>query len=379
MLCAGWKTTGCVWFGVDTVGSIERPLFVPRRGSPLARIMQGKHVRRTPDATRKATVDIKQLSGSRVIAVLGLLVVTVLLGSCAAVVVASTALPGCESCHFDQPGFEQATRATPHGQVACVECHVQTDSVVARTKFGFYETFGMVVPILDTTTSDVAAIDDARCLACHSEVSTGISESRGIRINHSACAVESPCVDCHSEVGHGGATSWPRVVSMNDCVDCHKRTQAPLECASCHVGKGDSAAVTKPEFAVTHGPNWQETHGMGQMSACSVCHQEDKCAACHGPGVPHSANFVNDHPASSTLPGAKCNECHQKQFCDDCHGTEMPHPAAFASQHPQIVDQDGERPCMRCHAQSDCDDCHTRHIHPGGSVGPIPAPSRDGD
>jgi len=325
-------------------------------------------------------VDIRQLSGSRVVALLGLAVAILLVGSFAAVVVATTALPGCESCHFDQPGFAEATQATVHGEVTCVACHVDKDNVIPRAKFGVYEAFGMWVPVLDVSSSDVAAVNDQRCLSCHREVNDRTIESRGLRIKHSACAAENPCVDCHSEVGHGQATTWPRVASMNACVDCHKRTKNSLECASCHVGRGESAAISKPEFAVTHGPNWQETHGMGQMSACSVCHQEDKCAGCHGPGVPHSPNFVTDHPASSILPAAKCTECHQQKFCDDCHGTQMPHPARFASQHSEIVAKDGEQPCLRCHAKSDCDECHSKHVHPGGSgVGPLPTPSREGD
>jgi positive regulator of sigma E activity len=95
--------------------------------------------------------------------------------------------------------------------------------------------------------------------------------------------------------------------------------------------------------------------------------------------VPHSANFVEEHAKLATLPDAKCTGCHAKTFCLDCHQLEMPHPAGFAKSHSTVVEREGEQLCLRCHAKTDCSGCHEKHIHPGGSVGPIPAPKVGGN
>lgn len=315
-------------------------------------------------------METQHSSGRRIAALLGLVAGFLLLAAIAAVGVTTTALPGCEGCHYDRSGFKSATLAASHGDTPCVSCHVDTGSLVERTKFGVYEAYGMYLPLLDTEASDIGLVRDGRCLSCHKEVETRIVKSDGLIMKHASCAKGRRCVDCHSEVGHGSATSWARVTSMNDCVSCHKKTRNSLKCETCHAGRGETKSIAEPEFAVTHGPNWQKTHGMGQMSVCSVCHDENKCARCHGAGVPHATDFIQQHPALSTGPDAKCTTCHRKKFCDDCHQLEMPHPKRFAAAHSRMVKAEGDQKCLRCHAKTDCEGCHVKHIHPGGSVGP---------
>ena len=290
------------------------------------------------------------------------------------VVVGATAatLPGCRGCHFKDATFKRATAATPHGQIDCVACHVSRSDVLQRTKFAVYETFGMRVPLLDPSATDTGQPKDLLCLNCHQAVRRGVTEASGLRIKHSACARGRRCVDCHSTVGHGSATKWVRTSSMNDCVRCHRDQSVSLECEECHTGQVRGERPKWPEFTVTHGPNWLKTHGMGDMTMCSECHESSKCASCHGPGVPHPANFILDHAATSQLPAAKCTMCHQKTFCQGCHGIEMPHPESFVSQHSRIVAESGRARCLRCHDESDCENCHVRHVHPGGSVGNLP-------
>lgn len=316
---------------------------------------------------------------SRVALALGLIVAVILLGMFVAVGVASTALPGCQSCHFKNADFKTATTATAHSQVSCVECHVQTDSVLPRTKFGVYEVYGMWLPILDPTSTDVVSVKDDRCMKCHEVIEKEIVQSSGLRIKHSSCAKSRECVDCHSRVGHGSATRWPRVFSMNDCVTCHKEERVTLACTACHVGRTEDRPLIGAEYTVTHGPTWMKTHGMGQMSSCSVCHQAGSCSRCHGPGVPHTPNFVSDHSAIAVQRDAKCSMCHDKSFCIGCHQMEMPHPPTFKPAHSSLVKRDGDAKCLRCHLKADCSECHESHIHPGGSVGPIPAPATGGN
>ena len=139
---------------------------------------------------------------------------------------------------------------------------------------------------------------------------------------------------------------------MNDCTSCHVAEKVSIECETCHTGRSTTMRIAKPEFGVTHGPTWRQTHGMGQMSSCSVCHAEDSCSDCHGPGVPHSSGFLLDHAAISMQDGAECLSCHDDAFCYSCHLTEMPHSSGFVETHSDTVEADGEAPCLRCHRHS---------------------------
>lgn len=322
----------------------------------------------------------KQRMRPRILDIFAILVALVALAAVAAVTVASVGLPGCESCHLKDAGFSEATRATSHAKAdtTCIDCHVLKSNIIERTRFGVYEAFGMWVPLLDPTSTDATMPQDSRCLRCHADVMDKVVKTRGLAVVHAACSVGKRCTDCHSEVGHGDATPWPRGLSMNDCASCHKTKSAPLACDSCHLGKVERTAAADPEFAFTHGATWQQTHGMGQMSSCSLCHKSDACARCHGPGVPHGSDFMKEHSAASLQEGATCLACHQQTFCFSCHLIDMPHTKEFISGHSDIVKKDGEGGCMRCHTVVDCDTCHITHVHPGGAVGKIPSPGRGG-
>ncbi len=348
-----WLVTSCL---IQSRGGLE-----PTDGRQAGRVTVGR-----------------EAPSSRAVGIAGVILVALVLVACAALGVTTAVLPGCEGCHFGRPTFEAATRGTAHGHVACVECHVQTGLLLPRAKFAFYEIVGMRLRLVDPSSTDVAFVKDGQCLSCHANVMTSVTATAGLRVNHASCSVGRRCVDCHSVVGHGPATRWPRVSSMNDCVACHKKTQAPLVCSACHVGRSELRPFVGPEWALTHGPTWRQTHGMGQMSVCSLCHSEDKCSRCHGPGVPHPANWISSHPTVAVRADAKCAMCHQKTFCLGCHQTEMPHPATFARGHSRFVQLKGSQLCLRCHAQTDCDTCHLRHVHPGGSVGNVPRPKTGG-
>lgn len=118
---------------------------------------------------------------------------------------------------------------------------------------------------------------------------------------------------------------------------------------------------------MTHGPEWKNTHGMGDAATCSVCHAAADCVECHGVGVPHEASFVDVHASYALQPKEQCSSCHKQTFCDACHRTAMPHPAGFTQQHPTAA-KDKPELCERCHAESDCKNCHVKHSHPGGAV-----------
>jgi hypothetical protein len=274
-------------------------------------------------------------------------------------------LPGCRSCH-NRDGFRAATATAPHAGVDCRSCHVPAGPV-GRVAFSLRQPLHMFVPISGGAERDAAAVPDSRCLACHEDVQTAVVASHGIRISHKSCAVGAACSDCHSATAHGKATSWVRSYEMGRCLTCHV-TEAQTACDLCHEGRRPASRIKSGTFAVTHGPQWRSTHGMGDGATCMVCHQQNDCVGCHGPGVPHGADFIETHAESAAQRGAKCEGCHEASFCDACHGTHMPHTARFTRGHAKIA-SGGSATCKRCHADSDCTNCHVKHVHPGGAVG----------
>lgn len=283
-----------------------------------------------------------------------------------AVVFAATAvaLPGCRACH-DSKAFVTQTGKSSHAKIECVRCHVQP-GVAQRVVYTYHLIFGMTLRVAPTGSGPVAGIPDSTCRSCHEVVMSKLTTSRGLSIQHARCSKGRMCTDCHAQAAHGTAVSWATSADMNTCLDCHARDT----CTTCHVSRSSYERISTGEWAVTHGPSWRQTHGMGSLKTCIACHAADYCVRCHGIALPHAAGYVRDHPAEANAHRKDCTGCHMQAFCDRCHGLEMPHPAIFTPAHSFIVEQQGSTRCLRCHLQEDCDLCHVRHVHPGGAVLP---------
>lgn len=194
----------------------------------------------------------------------------------------------------------------------------------------------------------------------------------GLRMNHSTPVQEGwACQTCHPDAGHATGTAVTGY-TMDMCVGCHSvNPKAVSSCQTCHVGNSSQmaqAANGTTPWQVTHGPQWRTTHGMGDLATCTGCHGSTFCVQCHGPNVPHAANYLSAHGADvmSRADGRKaCLTCHRAGACDGCHGTPMPHPAAFLQEHSKLVKKTGRDACLRCHQKQSCDECHARHTHPG--------------
>lgn len=275
-------------------------------------------------------------------------------------VVAATGA-GCSSCH-DDAAFVEATEATGHEGIGCVTCHPGA-SPTARVSFAASVVFDMTLRLRPVDPS-VGFVPDGSCAGCHDQDIAKVTNVRGLRIRHSTCALGSDCTSCHATAAHGNQVSWPRTPQMASCLECHDLMGAPQDCDACHVGRLPSDRITTGSFAVTHGPNAMETHGMGAMGTCSACHAAEKCTGCHGSGVPHSGDFAARHGAAASDPAADCESCHRAAYCSDCHQYELPHPETFLPDHPRIVEADGEAVCLRCHVKNDCESCHVAHVHP---------------
>lgn len=301
------------------------------------------------------------------------LIVAVSLLAVFSVGIVSATQPACESCHTAREMVAKVT-IDAHVDADCVTCHVG-GSPVDRVKFGYYQTFGMILPVVPVADSAAAAVPDERCGGCHEQL-PGVTETGGLRVQHESCAEGSTCVSCHSDTAHGTQISWPSTYSMDTCLGCHSAKEASTDCETCHTGSLDKKNKPSGPWSVTHGPQWKQTHGMGDMATCRACHAEDYCGRCHGAGVPHDQRFFESHGRQAKGADAKCGGCHQKTFCTDCHGTPMPHPKKFTQGHSKLVKAKGDEDCMKCHIEEDCTTCHVKHVHPGGA---IPRPKLSGN
>lgn len=286
-----------------------------------------------------------------------------------AAVVLSVAVPymeaesDCSSCH--QPEAEVAETGV-HASVSCVTCHSSADPV-GKLRFGTSVLVGMRLQVGNLSGQDALQIPNERCEGCHN-VSEGVSDG-AIRINHTACAGNERCVRCHDAIVHGPDQQLIQAVDMFDCLRCHTQQNQTLACNACHEGRLPRERVRTGTFAVTHGPGWQQNHGLGSVSACTACHPAQDCSECHGAGVPHGQNFRQFHGDFARDPAASCTSCHLQSYCDGCHQLPMPHPAGFKNGHAQLVRDDGDELCKSCHGGDDCERCHIMHVHPGGAIG----------
>jgi hypothetical protein len=221
----------------------------------------------------------------------------------------------------------------------------------------------MALPFPDVDPS-VSAVASSRCLSCHRKDIRGTVENGGLRISHASCAGDRECTDCHSTTAHGREITWPKTANMDSCFECHGSAAVPSDCDVCHSERLARDRIRSVPFAVTHGPNAEQTHGMGEMATCDSCHTAARCVRCHGVGLPHGPDFVVQHGPVARSAAAQCADCHQARFCRDCHGMLMPHPTQFVKDHGPTVESEGSDTCRKCHATSDCVDCHVQHVHP---------------
>lgn len=282
----------------------------------------------------------------------------------AAVVAAGSSPRACSACHGE---IAKAQQASAHASTGCYRCHAP--GIADKVAFKATELFVMYPAALTGggLSGPVAETPRDGCLSCHRDVLDEVAPGNsGIRIDHAECAPGATCDSCHAPTAHGKQVRWARQPVMEDCTSCHKEQDASIECDTCHAGKLQTERLAAGPWQVTHGPDWEQVHGMGDLESCSTCHAEDYCVKCHKVEVPHTKTFGSEHGAAAIADKKSCFDCHKsKAYCDSCHGIEMPHPAGFLERHSRVAVNVFDPACERCHAPEDCERCHKRHVHPG--------------
>jgi hypothetical protein len=271
----------------------------------------------------------------------------------------------CGSCHIMKPNYLSWEKSN-HAQIGCLQCH-QTrgflSSLFTTTKIARYFLFTFLKIQPQTLTAQVPS---ENCLECHPAIVEKPRETGGIRVSHREFNQSGyPCTTCHSQAAHLNEGKVRNAPTMDRCFDCHNDVAAPSRCSLCHLEPVRNRKI-KPAlgsaWALIHTGSTTETHGLGSLKTCSICHQKTFCQKCHQVEMPHEADWSYFHSKKALANRESCFQCHQKKYCQNCHQLEMPHPTSFLIKHGEISEKDEEL-CRRCHPLETCNFCHVESVH----------------
>jgi hypothetical protein len=256
----------------------------------------------------------------------------------------------CITCHAkapESPGLRAVDSA--HEHVACVACHEDAGAVVANS-INRLADLGAQAGLWRSQYGD--AVRTSRCLRCHgSQVAVrSVDASTGVAMSH-----EEPldagwsCVRCHGDVGHGSTRALNK---MSNCLTCHDARTASADCAACHTKDPTLASSLRG----------QRVYGKADIRPrdCEGCHSSQTCDACHGLRMPHSDEFLDQHPRYAGFHKKQLcfAQCHEQVDCGRCHAGWDSHGPDFFSQHKRLP---RDAVCSSCHSRHSgtmCSLCH---------------------
>lgn len=255
----------------------------------------------------------------------------------------------CEDCHGDMSKVRLATVLQLPSEQDCLTCHDGKGASDACSACHPTQAGGKlkVRAIDDRSMPALVPKDDNSWGAAHDlafvEDHAHISKANPALCQ--SCHEESFCTDCHAGVIrpmriHSGdfvnTHALDARAQTSNCQSCH-RTQS--FCLGCHERMGfdrePGSAFAVGGSLSFHPEGWAGPPGMPQahahaaqrnMTACSSCHTEDSCLACHATaGGPVGGLGANPH-GSRFRDSARCNALatRNRRVCLKCHAPGDP-------------------------------------------------------
>lgn len=269
----------------------------------------------------------------------------------------------CTTCHATRQQTN-TWQTSPHRSVPCLSCHKDP---------GYFSFVNLQLRVAKNSTAWLfrayqdpitARVKNENCLTCHEREIKDTILGKGIRVSHKEFSTYL-CTDCHASVAHEMKNRVRNYPDMDSCANCHNYAEGDVACEKCHPKNSDPEKLSsRGPWKISHGPDWQATHGMGDPKTCQTCHDAYFCMSCHRSEVPHTKPWSYLHPAAAKSNVDGCYQCHRKSYCTDCHRLQMPHPEGFLKEHEFVVEDKGYDVCWRCHVQDACISCHMKAAHP---------------
>lgn len=274
----------------------------------------------------------------------------------------------CGQCHRSS---YSTWNSSNHATVKCRVCH--NGPTVFGTISGRIQLAGMIPSALISKYQKpiTAFVSSEVCLKCHNNIKSKVIRKKLLIVSHKEIIEAGfECDVCHSTVVHSDLAARQNKATMEKCLSCHNNVVASGKCEVCHtkVRVVVSAQRFTGPWQITHGKNWRELHGMGNLSTCQTCHSKLFCSRCHTIELPHPTAWLATHGkqvVNSDAVKNSCSKCHQGALCKNCHKIKIPHPSDFLNKHSKLVKKTGADVCYGCHQKEACTKCHAFHIHPG--------------
>lgn len=213
------------------------------------------------------------------------------------------------------------------------------------------------------------------------------------------------CTDCHKGLEKATRPTFDHIPNMERCLTCHNGNDAPSQCKTCHLQKGNAQLQTRfssGTLAPTgrfrqddhRDPAFLFRHRVGALNEegyCAQCHTQTECLECHaGETKPtfHANNYALLHSQDAYTDTGQCMSCHvASRDCETCHeqtnltiesrvgGAGKVHPPGwadfFGSNSHGPMARRAAASCQSCHPEQDCIECHSARTlrinpHPPG-------------
>lgn len=254
----------------------------------------------------------------------------------------------CVSCHSASAADEDVDDEA-HGEVRCVRCHEDGRAPAFNTITRIAE-LGTQVGIWGSPYA--GGVRTQRCMGCHTKQVAAVftNPDSGIRMSH-AEPLEAgwTCLQCHEGVGHSRTLLRAK---MSSCLACHDSLMASADCVLCHTKDTTLASSLREE----------RIYGSAEIVTrdCEGCHSSKKCDDCHGLRMPHSDEFLVQHPRYAGFDKKELcfEQCHTERDCGKCHGPWNSHGPDFKIQHQRLP---RDAVCSTCHNRHEgtmCGLCH---------------------